>query len=82
MELLGRFDRIDVALLPIGDNYTMGVQDAARAVELIRPAAVIPMHYGTFPLIEQDPEEFKKLVEERTEATCVILAPGQTHTIA
>jgi len=82
MELLARFDRIDVALLPIGDNFTMGPQDAAHAVELIRPRTVIPMHYNTFPVVAQDPAAFKQMVEEKTKAECVILAPGQTHTIA
>ncbi|HEX8211319.1 MAG TPA: metal-dependent hydrolase [Longimicrobium sp.] len=54
--------QVDVALLPIGDNYTMGPEDAARAVEFIQPATVVPMHYDTFDLIRQDPEEFRRLV--------------------
>jgi L-ascorbate metabolism protein UlaG (beta-lactamase superfamily) len=54
--------QVDVALLPIGDNYTMGPEDAARAVEFIQPATVVPMHYNTFDLIRQDPEEFRRLV--------------------
>src|SRR5688572_21627189 len=53
MQLLN--GRVDVALLPIGDNYTMGPEDAARAVELIAPRVVIPMHYNTFDVIRQDP---------------------------
>lgn len=61
MKLIGE-EGIDVAFLPIGDNFTMGPRDAARAVEWISPKIVIPMHYNTFPPIEQDPEEFKKLV--------------------
>jgi len=54
--------QVDVALLPIGDNYTMGPEDAARAVEFIQPATVVPMHYDTFDLIRQDPEEFRRRV--------------------
>ena len=54
--------RVDVALLPIGDNYTMGPEDAARAVEFIRPGVVIPIHYDTWDLIAQDPEAFRALV--------------------
>jgi L-ascorbate metabolism protein UlaG (beta-lactamase superfamily) len=66
--------QVDVAILPIGDNFTMGPEDAVRAVEFIRPRTVIPMHYGTFPLIEQDPEEFRRLVGDRAEVR--VLEPG------
>ncbi|HEV2149492.1 MAG TPA: metal-dependent hydrolase [Longimicrobiaceae bacterium] len=66
--------QVDVAILPIGDNFTMGPEDAARAVEFIRPRTVIPMHYDTFPLIEQDPEEFRRLVGDRAEVR--VLEPG------
>lgn len=68
--------RVDVALLPIGDNYTMGPEDAARAVELIRPRVVIPMHYNTFELIRQDPDAFRTRVGNRAEV--VILKPGES----
>ncbi len=51
-----------MALLPIGDNFTMGPDDAARAVEMIEPKVVIPIHYNTWPLIAQDPEEFRRKV--------------------
>ena len=68
--------RVDVALLPIGDNYTMGPGDAARAVEMIKPRVVIPMHYNTFDLIKQDPNEFKKRVGGNAEV--VILRPGES----
>jgi L-ascorbate metabolism protein UlaG (beta-lactamase superfamily) len=78
MELLGRYDWIDLALLPIGDNYTMGPQDAVHAVEMIEPRVVVPMHFGTFPVIEQEPEAFRAMVEEQTDARCVVLAPGES----
>ncbi|MDP9348069.1 MAG: metal-dependent hydrolase [Gemmatimonadota bacterium] len=68
--------QVDVALLPIGDNFTMGPEDAARAVELIEPKTVVPMHYGTFPVIEQDPEDFRRRVGDR--ARVEILDPGQS----
>ncbi|HYW08645.1 MAG TPA: MBL fold metallo-hydrolase, partial [Longimicrobium sp.] len=67
---------VDVALLPIGDNYTMGPEDAAHAVEFIQPKTVIPMHYNTFPLIEQDPEEFRRMVGDR--ARVEVMSPGAT----
>lgn len=75
MELLE--GRVDVALLPIGDNFTMGPEDAARAVRMIGPEVVIPVHYDTFELIEQDPERFRQLVGDA--ATVVVLEPGGTH---
>ncbi len=81
MKLLGELENIDLALVPIGDNYTMGISDAAMAVEFINPKQVIPMHYNTFPVIQCDPNEFKEKVEERTSAQCIILAPGESHTL-
>jgi len=54
---------IDYMLLPIGDNFTMGITDAVKAIELVSPKIAVPMHYNTFPVIEADPNEFKKLAE-------------------
>ena len=51
--------RVDVMCLPIGDNYTMGIEDAVRAVAFVKPRVAIPMHWGTFPVIETDPQQFK-----------------------
>ncbi len=79
MELIGRLHPIDLALLPIGDNFTMGPEDALEAVKLIKPNIVIPMHYNTWPLIAQDPQEFKKDVEKETPAHVVILQPGESY---
>ena len=58
MKLIGAYKTIDVALLPIGDNYTMGPEDATIATSYIQAKKVIPIHYNTFPLIEQNAEEF------------------------
>jgi L-ascorbate metabolism protein UlaG (beta-lactamase superfamily) len=69
--------RVDVALLPIGDNFTMGPEDAARAVEFIEPRVVIPMHYNTFDLIKQDPQDFARRVGDRAEVK--ILKPGESY---
>lgn len=71
--------RADVMLVPIGDNFTMGIEDAVRAVEFVAPKTVIPMHYDTWDLIHADPQEFKRQVGARAEV--VILAPGQSHTL-
>jgi L-ascorbate metabolism protein UlaG (beta-lactamase superfamily) len=77
MSLLAE-DEIDVALLPIGDRFTMGPKDAVRAVSMIRPKKVIPMHYNTMPAIEQDPERFKEMTERDTGTECIILAVGES----
>ena len=77
MELLRR-EYIHVALLPIGDFYTMGPEDALEAVKMIKPKHVVPMHYSTFPAISQDPEIFKKAVENSTETKAMVLKPGQS----
>jgi L-ascorbate metabolism protein UlaG (beta-lactamase superfamily) len=69
--------KVDVALLPIGDNFTMGPEDAALAVEFIQPRVVIPMHYSTWDVIEQDPNVFRDLVGESAEV--VILDPGDSY---
>ena len=63
MKLIGEMTPLDYMLLPIGDNFTMGIGDAAKAVELAAPGIAIPMHYNTFPVISADPQEFKKRVE-------------------
>ncbi len=78
MALLGRLHSIDLALLPIGDNFTMGPEDALEAVKMLQPGQVIPMHYNTFPLITQDPFAFKKVVEEQTTSRVCVLQPGET----
>ncbi|NLT94625.1 MAG: metal-dependent hydrolase [Clostridia bacterium] len=65
MELLGRIYQIDVALLPIGDNFTMGIDDAVIAAQFLKAKTVIPMHYNTFDLIKQDPQVFQKKLEEK-----------------
>jgi len=81
MELIGRLNTLDLALLPIGDNFTMGPEDALEAVKMLKPKMVIPMHYNTWPIIEQNPEQFKTDVERNTPATVMILKPGETYEI-
>ncbi|MDD2439055.1 MAG: metal-dependent hydrolase [Methanosarcinaceae archaeon] len=77
MKLIRELYEPDIALLPIGDQFTMGIREAVKAVELVRPKIVIPMHYGTFAAIEQDPEEFKKAVEAKGETKVMILKLGE-----
>jgi len=80
MRLIGD-EGVDLAALPIGDNYTMGPADALRAVEMIRPHIVVPIHYNTFPMLEQDAPAWAKLVEEKTSTKVHILQPGESLTI-
>ncbi len=79
MKLIGELDPLDVALLPIGDNFTMGIDDAVVAASFLEAKTVIPYHYNTWPLIEADPEVFKQKVEEKTGSECVILSPGESY---
>ena len=80
MKLTGELYKPDIALLPIGGHFTMDPVEAAKAVELVKPKIAIPMHWGTFPVLYGKPEEFKKLVEQKTpETKVVILQPGETY---
>lgn len=78
MKLIGELYNPTVALLPIGGWFTMGIKEAVKAVELIKPKYVVPMHYNTFDLIKVNPEEFAKLVREKVpEVKPLILRPGE-----
>ena len=79
MALIGNLYKPDIVILPIGDNYTMGIEDAVEAVKMIKPKIVIPVHYNTFPVIMQDPYEFAKKVGKL--ARCAVLKPGDTYNI-
>jgi len=72
MSLIGE-EGVHLAVLPIGDNYTMGPDDALRAVKMIQPQHVVPAHYNTWPLIAQDPEAWKKRVETETDTVVHIM---------
>jgi L-ascorbate metabolism protein UlaG (beta-lactamase superfamily) len=78
MRLIGEMYKPDLALLPIGGFFTMDPKGAALATSLIGPKTVIPMHYGTWPPIEQDPRTFEKEVKKVSKAKVVILKPGET----
>jgi L-ascorbate metabolism protein UlaG (beta-lactamase superfamily) len=77
MRLIGE-EGVDVAVLPIGDNYTMGPQDALRAVKLIQPGLVVPVHYNTWGLIAQDAHAWAERVRSETAAQVRILQPGES----
>jgi L-ascorbate metabolism protein UlaG (beta-lactamase superfamily) len=77
MQLIGRAG-IDLAIVPIGDNYTMGPDDAIEAVRLLQPKRVIPAHHSTWPLIAQDAGEWGRRVAAETSAKPAILKPGES----
>ncbi len=78
MKLIGDTSAIDLALLPIGDNFTMGPDDALLAAGLLHPKLVIPMHYNTFDVIQQDPAEFvSRLAQAGIEG--LVMAPGDVY---
>lgn len=77
MKLIGELDKIDIFLAPIGDNFTMGIDDAVKAVEFVNPDLTIPMHYNTFPVINAAPNEFKKKVEAIGKR-CYVMEYGET----
>ncbi|MCD6481787.1 MAG: metal-dependent hydrolase [Thermoplasmata archaeon] len=76
MKLIGELYGPDVALLPIGGRYTMDARQAVKAAEMVGAAINIPMHYNTFEAIRQDPEEFRRMAEERG-IKVVVLKPGE-----
>lgn len=79
MRLIGEIYKPDIALLPIGDYYTMGALQASEAVKLIKPKIVVPMHYMTFPVLAQSADEFVSLVKEKApEVRIVALKPGES----
>jgi L-ascorbate metabolism protein UlaG (beta-lactamase superfamily) len=78
MKLIGE-DGLDLAVLPIGDNYTMGPDDALRAVRLLEPKVVIPIHYNTWDLLAQDAAAWKTRVEKGTKSKVVVLKSGESY---
>ena len=80
MRLIGE-EGVDLAVLPIGDNFTMGPDDALRAVKLIQPKHVIPVHYNTWDLIAQDPNAWARRVESETSTKAHVIKPGESFSI-
>jgi len=80
MQLIGD-EGIDLAFLPIGDNYTMGPDDALLAVKMLRPKTVVPIHYNTFKVIEQDPFAWAQRVMSVSDSRVVVMQPGETISV-
>ena len=79
MQLIGQLDKIDIFMVPIGDNFTMGIDDAKKAVEFVNPELTIPMHYNTFPVIEADPKKFQDKLMKMGK-NCKIMEFGEVVT--
>ena len=82
MSLIGELHSIDVALLPIGSVFTMDYRQAAKACALLKAKAVIPMHYGTFPILEPNADRFvAELAGVSPGTRPIVLAPGEETTV-
>ncbi len=75
MKLIGETNKIDYAFLPIGDNFTMGIDDAVKAAEYVNAKNIIPVHYNTFDVIKVDANDFKKKITSIGKK-CIIMKPG------
>ena len=82
MKLIGQKDPLDYAVLPIGDNYTMGLEDAALAAQWLNTKNVLPIHYNTWPVIAQEAGRYKEVTEGMTRAAVHIVEPGGTLELA
>jgi L-ascorbate metabolism protein UlaG (beta-lactamase superfamily) len=80
LQLVGKRNPIDLALMCIGGHYTMDRFDAVEAANLVGAKTVIPCHYNTFPPIQTDPDAFKSEAESTTRSSVEVLDPGATHT--
>lgn len=78
MELIGKLYTPDLMLVCIGGHFTMGPREAAEAIKLVQPKYVIPMHYGTFPILAGTPDELKKYLPAKFKNAVIELKPGET----
>ncbi|MCB9220036.1 MAG: metal-dependent hydrolase [Ignavibacteriales bacterium] len=76
MKLIGEMNNVDYMMLPIGDNFTMGIDDAVKAVEFVNPRFTIPIHYNTFEVISADPKIFKDKIETMNK-NCLVMKYGE-----
>lgn len=77
LKMVGEFYQPDIALVPIGGFYTMGLNEALQAVKWLKPKVVIPMHYNTFAQIQTDVNQFQYMVNNSTDSKCIILNPSR-----
>ena len=79
MKLIGEAGGVDLAVLPIGDNFTMGPEDAMLAARFCGARHVIPCHYNTFDVIEQDADEFARVLSQQESISTSVLNPGESY---
>lgn len=80
MRLIGE-EGLDAAVVPIGDNYTMGPKDALKAAQFLHPKVVVPIHYDTFDVIQQDVEAWKVSVETELDVNVLVMQPGESTSL-
>jgi len=78
MKLIAELYQPELAMIPVGDLYTMSPKEAAHACRLLNPKKVIPMHFGTFPILTGTPEQFRELTKDMKEMEVIELKPGET----
>jgi L-ascorbate metabolism protein UlaG (beta-lactamase superfamily) len=78
MKIIGELYKPELAMLPIGNHYVMGPEEAAYACRLLKPKYVIPMHFGTFPVLTGTPEKFRELMKTAPEVEVLVMQPGET----
>lgn len=76
--LIAEYYKPDLVLIPIGDLFTLGPKEAAFAVEILKPRWIIPMHYGTFPLLTGTPEAFREALSPAYRERLIVPQPGET----
>jgi L-ascorbate metabolism protein UlaG (beta-lactamase superfamily) len=78
MKAIGRVYKPDLAMLPIGDHYTMGPRQAAEAIRMLGVRNIIPIHYGTFPVLTGTPEELEREASDISSLRIIALKPGES----
>lgn len=81
MKMIGDFYQPEIVLIPIGGFYTMGINEAVEAIKWLKPKIVIPMHYDTFSNIQTDVNQFQYMINNSTEAKCIVLKPSRDITL-
>lgn len=81
MKFIGEAGGVDLAILPIGDNFTMGPEDAVLAAQFVQAKRVIPCHYNTFPPIRQDAQAFAEKLRQAAAVDCIVLQSGEEYTL-
>ena len=80
LQMIGEFHQPDLVFMPIGDNYTMGPKRAAHACRLLKPRAVVPIHWGTFPILTGTPEAFAAELEKLgADCDLIVMQPGDVY---